>query len=724
MERQMRKSLIDWCIKNHREYLLDEWDTDKNGILDRNISYGSENKILWKCSKGHSWLASINSRTSNLTHCPFCSGRFAIEGETDLGTTHKYLISEWMFAKNEKITPYNVKSNSHYKVWWKCITCGHEWKAVISSRANGCGCPECGKVLISKARSLPNQNNLLTKHNKELLKEWNTIKNGELTPDMFSAGSHRKVWWKCNLGHEWESSIANRIKGRGCPYCSGKSIMKGFNDLETINPELASEWHPLRNGNLKPTDVAPHSNKKVWWKCKKGHEWEATVNNRTKRNCPECSKELRISYPEKAVYYYILKVFANSIENYHPENFCGKELDIFIPEIKVAIEYDGEAFHKTIENDLEKDRLCKENKIKLIRIREPNCPMLNSTSVCFILPSRSERNLENIIKNVITQIMGNAKKSLRNMPLININNDSKEIYELMNYMDKKNALFYTNPELVKEWHPTKNGELKPMKVTKGSDKKVWWICSNNHEWQASISHRVAGRGCPICNNKKIEAGINDITTIAPHLMEEWDYEKNKGINPKLIGGGSNIKAWWICSVCGTEWKTYVNSRIKGSNCPMCLKNKLSAANSKPKTGNSLAEVFPEIALQWNYEKNEELNPKDVSAKSGKKVWWKCKNGHEWEATVSSRQKTSCPYCSNRVLVRGLNDLLTINPKLATEWHPTKNGALMPSDVAPNSNKKVWWKCKNGHEWESTVNNRNRGRGCRRCRKEGKNVNTT
>ena len=128
--------------------------------------------------------------------------------------------------------------------------------------------------------------------NPTLMAEWNWEKNNELglDPKMLTLGSHKKVWWKCNKGHEWQAIIANRNEGRNCPYCSSKKVLKGYNDLATINPTLANEWNCEKNGDLKPEDFTANSGKKVWWICDKGHEWQATIVNRNRgRGCPYCS---------------------------------------------------------------------------------------------------------------------------------------------------------------------------------------------------------------------------------------------------------------------------------------------------------------------------------------------------------------------------------------------------------------------------------------------------
>ena len=99
----------------------------------------------------------------------------------------------------------------------------------------------------------------------DLAAEWHPHRNGNLTPEMFSKSSSEKVWWKCASGHEWQAVISSRYKGNNCPFCSGKKLLVGYNDLATKNPELAKEWHPTKNGDLKPTDVVYGSGKKVWW---------------------------------------------------------------------------------------------------------------------------------------------------------------------------------------------------------------------------------------------------------------------------------------------------------------------------------------------------------------------------------------------------------------------------------------------------------------------------
>lgn len=132
---------------------------------------------------------------------------------------------------------------------------------------------------------------------------------------------------------------------------------------------------------------------------------------------------------------------------------------------------------------------------------------------------------------------------------------------------------------------------------------------------------------------------------------------------------------------------------------------------------SLVEERPDLVEEWDYEKNGDLLPMQVAFYSQKKVWWKCKEGHSWEASISNRtgkMHSNCPYCSGHKVLEGYNDLASVNPKLAETWDYEKNGDLKPTMVTCGSGKKVWWKCSKGHSWRATISDRNRGNGCPKC----------
>jgi len=191
------------------------------------------------------------------------------------------LTKQWHPTKNGKLTPRDFTPSSARKVWWICDN-NHEWLAKIDKRTHGTGCPYCA------GQSLCRDNCLQTK-NPKLSKEWHPTKNGNLTPKDITLGSNKKVWWRCQNNHEWQAIVKSRVKGAGCPFCIGLFASEEKN-LQVINLKLAEEWHPVKNGNLTPKDVTPYSREKVWWLCKKNHEWEAKINNRMfGTGCPYCA---------------------------------------------------------------------------------------------------------------------------------------------------------------------------------------------------------------------------------------------------------------------------------------------------------------------------------------------------------------------------------------------------------------------------------------------------
>ena len=603
------------------------------------------------------------------------------------------LMKEYNYSKNIDINLNELSLGSNKKIWWICKK-GHEWESTPNNRKNGNGCPYC-----SNRKILPGYNDLES-NSPELAREWDYKKNKNLIPKNISCFTSKKVWWKCKKGHSYEASIyARYVKKNGCPYCSNHRLLKGYNDLKTINPNLVKEWNYEKNGTLKPDNILFGSSKKVWWKCKNGHEWEATIKHRINgTNCPFCSNERHISVPEKITYFYLKKYFKDALENYSPNGFGKRDLDIFIPSINTGVEYDGSYYHENLNRDLEKNILCKKNNIKLYRIRDPQNKKLNDYSKDIHLKKYSFDELSSAINDILVDLNINN-------PDININRDLTKVYDMMDIYDKEHSLKEINPTLAEEWNYEKNGTLTPDKVLFGSTKVVWWKCKNGHEWQERISSR---KGCPYCCNQKVSKGYNDLQTKNPVLAEEWNYEKNRTLTPDKVIPYSNKKVWWICSK-GHEWQATINSRSRGTGCPIC-------SNKTIETGyNDLKTLSPDLVKEWNYKKNEDLKPDNISNGSSKKVWWICEKGHEWQASIVKRVSgKGCPVCANRVILRGYNDLETLKPELIKEWNYEKNGILKPSQVGTGTNLKVWWICSKGHEWQADIHSRVIGRGCPIC----------
>ena len=539
--------------------------------------------------------------------------------------------------------------------------------------------------------------------NAELMAEWNWEKNNELgfDPKTLTLGNNKKAWWKCSKGHEWQAVVKNRTYGRDCPYCSGKKVLKGYNDLQTVNPTLAAEWNYEKNGDLKPDNFTVNSGRKVWWKCSKAHEWEATIANRNRRSgCPYCSgrnavigeNSLQIVNPTLAKEWNYEKNGGLTPVGVMPHSgkkvwwkcnkghewqatinsrnrgigcpICNSERQTSFPEYALAyyLKKNGlEVAHSYREQGYELDIYIPSKNIaieydgyfwhknKTKKDLEKNKMCKKDGIILYRLregiPSLNDSSIDYVVQRKQKDLPKILKEVLSKIigksVDVNLERDAIAIENFREYTEKGNSLLFSNPTLAKEWNYEKNGNLKPEIFLANSNKKVWWKCSKGHEWQATINSRNKGNGCPYCSGRYAVKGENDLQTVNPTLAKEW-----------------------------------------------------------------------------NYEKNNELTPMDVMPNSNKKVWWKCGEGHEWQATIVDRNSgKGCPYCSGRYAVKGKNDLQTVNPALAKEWNYEKNNELTPMDVLPNSSKKVWWKCGNGHEWQAIIANRNKGSGCPICAKE-------
>ena len=274
------------------------------------------------------------------------------------------------------------------------------------------------------------------------------------------------------------------------------------------------------------------------------------------------------------------------------------------------------------------------------------------------------------------------------------------------------AIPITDPLLLRQWHHSKNGSLTPDLATPGSHKKVWWQCEKGHEWQAEVKSRtLLGAGCPVCAGKAVVPSVNDLATLRPDLAAQWHPKRNLPLTPERIAPGSHKRVWWVCGK-GHVWRAAAAARANGERCPVCAGKVVIPGE------NDLAALYPEIAAQWDGEKNGRLTAKEVSPYSNRKAWWRCREGHSWQAAIAARtkRKTGCPYCTGRKVLAGYNDLATAEPFVAMQWHPALNGDLTPEQVTAGSRRYVWWRCSLGHVWRARVHSRtgNQRCGCPVC----------
>ena len=298
-----------------------------------------------------------------------------------------------------------------------------------------------------------------------------------------------------------------------------------------------------------------------------------------------------------------------------------------------------------------------------------------------------------------------------------------------------------NKKLLSEWDTKRNAQngFAPETTSLSSKQKVYWICSEGHEWSASVLSRSnKGSGCPKCAiaaraKVRREATITAQGSLEdrfPEIASEWHPTKNGELHPNQFAAGSNDKVWWQCKQCGKEWRTGIGARTRGTGCPSCSKLEGGKKHREYtiRTQGSLKDNYPEIALEWHPTKNGEMLPEQYASGSSEKVWWLCKEcGTEWETKISNRTRGhGCPSCKNEKFAASYRKKVLANadsfadmfPQMAAEWHPTKNSDLDPWLISEKSNHKFWWKCSEGHEWRTSVKERvGHKTGCPYCYQE-------
>lgn len=346
-----------------------------------------------------------------------------------------------------------------------------------------------------------------------LIEEWDYLKN-EKGIEAYTKGSNSIVWWKCSkCGHEWETKIGNRtFLNRGCPICARKNAHENLlitvgqrNNMAKLYPYLLKEWDYQLN-EREPEFYGKSSDYYAHWICSWcGNKYVMQIKKRTNRHsgCPLCAKQ-STSFQEQAILFYVKKIFSNAKNR---EMIGEFEFDIYIPEIKTGIEYDGLRWHIADSKflyDNKKDQYCKENGITLIRFRDPALPQTNFAQI-IECKDCDDKELEKSIIQLYNILGVNVAND------INISRDVIEIVSSYENLKKENSLAFKYPEIAKEWNFEKNGNLTPDKISWGNGKNVWWKCSKcGHEWKASPNSRTKNTnkygkifGCEKCGRKNI-----------------------------------------------------------------------------------------------------------------------------------------------------------------------------------------------------------------------------
>lgn len=276
------------------------------------------------------------------------------------------------------------------------------------------------------------------------------------------------------------------------------------------------------------------------------------------------------------------------------------------------------------------------------------------------------------------------------------------------------AYKWTLEDLRSEFAVEENAPLTFDQITSGRRKPVFWKCVQGHVYPARVSNKLKGTECPYCKHAKPIPGETDFKTMYPQIADEWDYEANGDKRPEHYLPHCNDYFNWACKK-GHKFSASINNRVNNNSpCPYC-------AGVLPIPGeNDLGTLYPHLIEEWAFDLNGDMKPSDFFPKSNVKVHWRCGQGHVWPAKIYHRvEGRNCPYCEGQKPVIGQNDFATIHPRMAKQWHPTKNNGHLPEEFLPNSHFDAWWICPKGHEYPSPIYRRSRGCGCSVC--NGKRV---
>lgn len=627
-----------------------------------------------------------------------------------------YLSGGYNELEFEKLT---LSDNVTIPRKWKCDKCKHFFdlsidKLISRIKRNGFYCTKCKATFDTAIKVNVKPLSYTDKHLLDQL-----VKN-HIKKNMIDCLSNIVATWKCmKCNGEYECSVVKRHQ-EGCPYCSDKQMLKGYNTLQETHPYLEKFWDKSNDKSIS----------EYWHKSFDVLNWK----------CPCCNIQFQCSPVEM--------ISRTNLENSNfetcPKNCDWNKLvfnnDIFHNSPRLRKEWSKKnniPVHLALSHiDTKKYwwncSICQGEYLCSIPIRREvidSCPYCNDeqplkgyNTISDIHPELtsywSSKNTQKIDEITLSEAKNkkyiwlcdccnlefNEKLSIVLDKFSNINN--RELKKICPYCNKKipkpeESLGYKKPFLKSEWLENINGDI--YNVFSNSNDIIEWICRKCHRnYKAKISNRAEDdKCCPYCSNRKLIKGINDLATTHPHLIKEWSSLNDRQLS--YLTNKSSYKAWWNCSVCSNTYQQVVSQKFTSKiSCPYCRKAKIL------KGFNDLPTTHPWLLKEWSTSNDRDFST--LMCNSNYRAWWKCSEcSREYRQTVKKKilmNISCCLYCQKNKVLKGFNDLATTHEYLLNEWDYLNNILLAkPTEIDEKSNKIVWWICKDNpnHRYKFKIN---------------------
>ena len=700
-------SLVDFQV-------FSEWDFEKNvGVDPSLVGPGSHKNYWWKCMYGHQWQSSPERRIRNGNDCPYCANRKVWEGFNDLESQYPEVATTW--SDGNALPANAVLATSKSQFEWSCVL-GHRWSDSPSNRTIlGKDCPFCSGHRVWKGF-----NDLATLH-PEVAKHWSNV-NGQSADEVLVVNS-REAFFRCELGHEWNCQLYIQVREQSCPICMDRIVDDNFNSLKFLHPKLASELDSSMGPQPDASEILGRNNRLSFnWVCSAGHKEKRPVQFRIQIGCWTCYRaQLGQQDVQVAQVSFLMETWDGLSNELSPES-CPVSAN---QKLSWTCSL-GHTWRQTPWIRLSRWSGCPVCSNKVIQVGFNDLATLRPDIAAewdhdknALLPtevgvgSNKVAHFKCIKSHTWTAIINNRCRG-RNGGTDCPYCSNREIWVGFN------DLCTTHPELARELHPDQVIRANCTELQFGQKDAVIWTCALNHAWSVPPRYRVSGtrlNGCPYCGGQALLQGFNDLASVRPDLIAEWDYKKNWPVTPQTIIRGSGRVFAWICKR-GHHFEATVKGRMAAKiACPECMGIELHAEYIA-----KLEERLPTLLLEWDREANSMTL--DSALRSGNKkakFSWKCSRcAEDFQQQIVKRVSVNqgCPYCANLKIKPGLNDLATSNPALASEWDWDLNHPLTPSDIPSHTSRKVWWICASQHKFKASVAHRSNGRGCPSCSQGG------